>query len=206
MPDLASALRAALPEGVMLGQALQAQPLMPGEALAGAIAARQREFALGRTAARAALAGLGLAPVAIPAGADRAPVWPEGLTGSITHCQGAYLAIAGRLRQWAGLGLDAEPLSPLEPGLWPSLLAGGEALQDGRQALALFVAKEAAYKAQYALSRTLFDFATLRLIWDGDRFVAVFTRPVAPFPKGAALSGQIVRTDRHLAAFAAIAA
>lgn len=206
MPDLAPALRAVLPDGVMLGQALQAQPLLPGEALPAAIAARQREFALGRTAARAALAALGSAAVAIPAGEDRAPVWPEGLTGSITHCHEACLAIAGRLGQWAGLGLDAEPLSPLDPDLWPSLLAEGEVVQDGLQALALFVAKEAAYKAQYTISRTLFDFATLRLIWHGDRFVAVFTRPVPPFPQGAALSGQIVRTDRHLAAFVAVAA
>jgi 4'-phosphopantetheinyl transferase EntD len=206
MPDLATALRPLLPGGVTLGQAAAALPLMPGEAIGAAVPARLEEFALGRTAARAALSALGQAPVAIAAGADRAPVWPEGVTGSITHCAGACLAVAGHSRQWAGLGLDAEPLSPLDPDLWPGLLARGEDLRDGMQALALFVAKEAAYKAQYALSRQLFDFATLRLTWTGDRFAAAFTRPVPPFAAGAVLSGQVVRTARHLAALVAIAA
>jgi 4'-phosphopantetheinyl transferase EntD len=206
MPDLATALRPVLPDGVTLGQAAAALPLVPGEAIGSAAPARLEEFALGRTAARAALAALGQGPVAIPAGTDRAPVWPEGTTGSITHCAGACLAVTGHSRQWAGLGLDAEPLRPLEPDLWPALLAEGEDLRDGMQALAHFVAKEAAYKAQYPLSRQLFDFATLRLTWAGDRFAAAFTHPVAPFAKGAVLSGQVVRTARHLAALVAIAA
>lgn len=206
MPELAAALRAALPAGIALGEAAAAPSLWPGEALPGAIPARLAEFAAGRSAARAALRALGRPEAALPAGPDRAPVWPAGVTGAITHCAGACLAIAGPVSRWAGLGLDAEPLQPLDPALWPLLLAGGEQVGDGWQALALFVAKEAAYKAQYALSRCLFDFATLRLDWAGDGFAAIFTRPVPPFPSGAVLSGQIVRSPGHLAALVAIAA
>ncbi|MBL4928222.1 4'-phosphopantetheinyl transferase family protein [Fuscibacter oryzae] len=205
MPDLLAALRAVLPSGVV-SAAPDDSPLWPVEQIGPAVPGRLAEFAAGRSAARAAMRALGHNPAAIPAGADRAPLWPAGLTGSITHCAGACLAVVGRTTQWAGLGLDAEPVANLEPALWPTLLAEGESVADGQAALALFVAKEAAYKAQYALSRQLFDFQTLRLIWQGDRFGAAFTRAVAPFASGTVLSGQMVRTSGHLAAFVAIAA
>lgn len=205
MPDLLAALRQMLPADVAIA-APDGSPPWPGEQIGAAVPRRLAEFAAGRSAARAAMRALGHAPAAIPAGPDRAPLWPAGLTGSITHCDGACLAIMGQTQHWSGLGLDAEPAASLDPALWPTLLAAGESLADGQSALALFVAKEAAYKAQYALSQQLFDFQTLRLIWQGDRFGAEFTRAVPPFPSGAVLSGQLVRTPRHVAAFVAIAA
>ncbi len=205
MPDLLAALQRVLPAGVAIA-APDGGALWPGEQTGAAVPRRLEEFAAGRSAARAAMRALGCEPAAIPAGPDRAPIWPRGLSGSITHCTGACLAVMGQTRHWAGLGLDAEPVADLDPALWPSLLAEGEKVADGQSALALFVAKEAAYKAQYALSQQLFDFQTLRLIWQGNRFGAAFTRAVAPFPSGAVLSGQMVRTQDHLAAFVAIAA
>jgi 4'-phosphopantetheinyl transferase EntD len=205
MPDLLLALRQVLPAGVAIAAPEGGHP-WPGEQIGAAVPGRLAEFAAGRSAARAAMRALGHAPMAIPAGPDRAPVWPTGMTGSITHCAGACLAVVAQTQHWAGLGLDAEPVSELDPALWPTLLAAEESVADGQAALALFVAKEAAYKAQYALSQQLFDFQTLHLIWQGDRFGARFTRDVAPFASGAVLSGQLVRTRDHLAAIVAIAA
>lgn len=205
MPDLLAALRSALPPGIAIA-APDGGALWPGEEIGAAVPRRREEFRAGRAAARAAMAALGVAPAAVSVGPDRAPIWPDGLVGTITHCAGACLAMVGGVGRWAGLGLDAEPLTPLEPALWPLLLAPGETVTDGHSALALFVAKEAAYKAQYALSRQLFDFQTLHLTWQGDRFTANFTRNVPPFSPGATLSGQVVRSPHHLAAFVAIAA
>ncbi|GAB1479836.1 hypothetical protein MASR2M74_24040 [Paracoccaceae bacterium] len=203
MPDLATALRDLLPEGVALGLPVAGD--LPMEHPGPAIATRRAEFAAGRAAARAAMAALGLPPAPIPMGEDRAPVWPLGVTGSISHCTGACLAVAGMADHWCGLGVDVEPLAPLDPSLWPVILCPTEG-QGGLLALRSFVAKEAAYKAQYPLSRTVFDFHTLRLDWQGDFFTARFTRPVAPFWPGAVLQGQLVQAGGFLAAFVAVTA
>ena len=203
MPDLAAALRDLLPEGVALG--LPGTGDLPLEDPGPAVPTRRAEFAAGRAAARAAMAALGLPPAPIPMGEDRAPVWPAGVTGSISHCAGACLAVAGLTERWGGLGVDVEPLAPLDPSLWPVILTPTEG-QGGLLALRSFVAKEAAYKAQYPLSRTVFDFHTLRLDWQGDAFTTRFTRPVAPFRLGAVLEGRLMQADGFLAAFVAVAA
>ena len=111
-----------------------------------------------------------------------------------------------RTADWAAIGLDAEPLRPIDAALWPTLLAEGERVKDGMQALSLFVAKEAAYKAQYTLTRQLFGFQTLCIHWQGDSFLAEFTEVVAPFAQGHRLSGQMVRSQTHLACFVALSA
>ena len=46
---------------------------------------RRRDFALGRSCARAALAELGHGEAVIAKGDDGAPLWPPGIAGSITH-------------------------------------------------------------------------------------------------------------------------
>ena len=200
MPDLTAALRAVLPPGVVLGQGRDA-PLWPGETVPGAVPARLAEFARGRDAARAAIRGLGHAPAAIPMNPDRSPQWPPGLTGSISHCAGACLAIAGLRADFAGLGLDVEPVAPLDPDLWPVILRPEDRAQDP---LAVFVAKEAVYKAQYPITGVLFDFHTLSVSLTGDRFAATFHRAVGRFAAGRVLHGRLIQRARHIAAVCAI--
>lgn len=81
---------------------------LPGECLEAASPSRRREFAAGRACAREALARLGFAPTAIPRGPDRAPQWPLGVVGSITHCRGFCAAAVTRCEAHRALGLDAE--------------------------------------------------------------------------------------------------
>lgn len=200
MPDLATALRAALPPGVVLGQG-RAEPLWPGEAVPGAVPARLAEFALGRSAARAAMRALGVPPMAVPMQADRSPLWPTGLTGSISHCAGACFAILARRADSVGLGLDIEPVQPLDPDLWPVILRPEERSLDP---LTVFVAKEAAYKAQYAVTGRVFDFQTLSVTLDGQGFIARFQQDVGQFATGSALAGRMVQTARHRAAICAV--
>ncbi|RRH77933.1 4'-phosphopantetheinyl transferase family protein [Falsigemmobacter faecalis] len=152
--------------GFGAAEAAEGGQLYPGEQ-AGTpgrvVPHRQAEFLAGRMAARAAMADLGFAPAAVPRGADRAPLWPEGLCGSLTHTEGLALAVV--LRQ--GLlspGLDLEPATDLPAELIPAILTPAERIwaaaqpQPGLAARLIFVAKEAGYKAQYPLSRSLLSF------------------------------------------------
>ena len=138
--------------------------LFPAEEreVAGAGDKRRREFTTARRCARRALARLGLAPVALPVGPTGAPVWPAGVTGSITHCDGYRAAAAARTADLAGLGIDAEPHAPVPPAVRDGITSASERahldrLHDIRPGVhwdrLLFSAKESVYKA--CSSRTL---------------------------------------------------
>ena len=116
---------------------------------------RQREFALGRACARAALEKLGHGEALIGRCANGAPLWPDGVTGSITHTKGYAAALAGATSQFRGIGVDAERVGGVTRDLWPRLFDACErdqllALDDAGQlvmATLFFTAKEACYKA-----------------------------------------------------------
>ncbi|MEZ5798312.1 MAG: 4'-phosphopantetheinyl transferase superfamily protein [Paracoccaceae bacterium] len=206
MPDQAALLalaRRLVPPGVAVAAADPGRryPLLAGEALPRAVPARLDEFSAGRHAARRSLLALGVAVAPIPMAEDRAPVWPAGVSGSITHSRSLCLAAA---RRGPGLGLDLEPDEDLPADLWQTILTGQEAdwlrghPEPGRAARLAFSAKEAAYKAQYAESRTLFGFDTLALAFDGAGFTATFRHPIAPFGQGHVLTGRWGRAAGHV--------
>jgi 4'-phosphopantetheinyl transferase EntD len=128
-------------------------------ALGRPTARRCREFVSARACARDALSVLGTpvrAADGVPAGPDGRPLWPEGVVGSITHCEGFRACAVGRRAQLAGLGIDAEPHRPLPLGVLNAVSTGAE--RDAlpgcglvRWDLLLFGAKEAAYKASSAV-------------------------------------------------------
>lgn len=159
-----------------------APPPLPGEDVPRAIPARRAEFAAGRAAARAAMTDAGLPAVAIPMGPDRAPVWPAGAFGSITHTEGVALAVAGR----APLGLDAEPDADLPDDLI-AIVAPGHA---PRSARLIFAAKEAAYKCQYPLTRQLLDFDAFSIDVTDRALTARLTLPVPPLARGTIFAGR----------------
>jgi enterobactin synthetase component D len=145
------------------------------ESLRGAAPRRLREFAAGRHCAREALAGLGLAGVAVPRRADRRPAWPAGVVGSISHSGGYCAAVVARRSGCSGLGFDAERWGRVTPALWRRIATapevawlrglGGDA---DRAATLLFSAKEAFYKAQYARSERFVGFADAAFHPGGD--------------------------------------
>ena len=136
-----------------------------------ATAARRREFAVGRACARAALRRLGYRGQAIPADDDRAPVWPDGLIGSITHCAGFTAAAVARRVDLTMLGIDAERAGRLDDDV-AEHVAGDE--ERGRAndelgidaGVVLFSAKEAVYKAWYPVTRRWLDFDAVTLSID----------------------------------------
>lgn len=213
MPDLqrlAALARALLPPGTAVAATDPRvnHRLLPGEALPGAVPARLAEFSAGRAAARMALAELGLPAIAVPHGADRAPVWPPGVAGTITHSATACLAAVSRSAR--GLGLDLEPDAPLDPALWDTVLLPAEAAfvaegpDAGRNAMLVFSAKEAVYKAQYPLTRLLFGFDRLALTpLPPQAFAARFTVDTAHFHAGDTVLVRHARAEGHILTAAA---
>ena len=177
--------------------------LLPGEerAIARAVASRRREFSAGRACARTAMAALGAGALPILQGADRAPVWPDGLVGSITHTDTWCAAAVARTGDGIqAIGLDVEPAEPIDPALLRIICLAEERKLAGERSLygrLIFSAKESAYKAQYQLTRTLLGFHAMRIALDeqAQRFVAVFQKDVAPFSRGDRLEGRFLLQD-----------
>jgi 4'-phosphopantetheinyl transferase EntD len=125
----------------------------------GAVKARRDEFHTGRRLARAALARLGCAPTVIPIGVGRAPIWPSGFRGSISHSRGVCIAHVGRARELLGVGVDIELDTPLPNELTALICRPDEDLDCApRSTLSRFVAKEAFFKAYFPETRAFLDF------------------------------------------------
>lgn len=85
------------------------QGLTLPEKLTTAIAKRRLEFLAGRFCAQAALAGLGIgAQDTLEISQSKAPKWPTGVIGSITHTKNYAAAVVGKSTTWQGLGIDSE--------------------------------------------------------------------------------------------------
>jgi 4'-phosphopantetheinyl transferase EntD len=146
--------------------------------LESAIDKRRREFATGRMCARAALRRLGYPPSAILRGSRGEPLWPEGVVGSITHCDGYRAAAVARSSEILTIGIDAEPHERLPDGVLGQI-ARAEELARLRRLCSempqlhwdrlLFSAKESVYKACYPLSRRWLDFEQVSIAFDSSR-------------------------------------
>jgi 4'-phosphopantetheinyl transferase EntD len=159
-------------------------------ALGRAVGKRRREFVTGRACARQALMRLGSHPSSVPSGPRGAPVWPQGVVGSITHCRG-YVACAVASREiLAAVGIDAEPHEPLNRGILPDIVAPAEnrrvsdlsaAWPDVHWDSVWFSAKEAVYKAWFPLTGRWLGFHDAEVTLDGanGRFVARLLVPGA---------------------------
>ena len=161
--------RCDLPPGFGWGVSGHADPgilsAIEARAVARAIPSRQAEFAGGRAAARRAMAMIGATEVPVPMGPDRAPRWPDGLIGSISHDAGLCVAAVAR-RGWVrSVGLDIAPDAPLALDIEPEITRPDEAqVGDPTTGLRLrFGAKEAVFKAQYPLTGLLFGFQAVHV-------------------------------------------
>lgn len=148
-------------------------PLFPEEAQAigNAVAKRRIEFTAGRHCARLAMAQLGHPACAIPRGPDRAPVWPSGLVGSITHSTDLCAAVVARSDCFRTVGIDTELIDAIPAELVEDILRPDEAGEINRNArpdgadwpTLYFCLKEAAYKAFYPTRRRIIGFQDMRV-------------------------------------------
>ncbi|WP_372674633.1 4'-phosphopantetheinyl transferase [Aquicoccus sp.] len=176
LAELATALERVLPPGVAMAVEDPAAPegglfAVEAEAMSRAVPARRTEFAAGRRAAHRAMARLGLAPAPVAMGPDRAPVWPRGLIGSISHCEGGCAALVARMADMQAVAVDLEPDADLPDDLLPVVCSPAERawLRDlapartGRMARLIFSVKECVYKLQYPLTGKIMEFSDIEV-------------------------------------------
>lgn len=153
--------------------------MWPSEAATVATASQKRrsEFAAVRALARRALSSMDREPAAIPRGGKGMPVWPTGVVGTMTHCDGYRAAALAEASDFRSVGVDVEPHAPLPRGVldtvslpeerdWVRAAAMGE--PGVHWDLLLFTAKEATYKVWYPLTRRWLGFADARVTFRVD--------------------------------------
>ncbi|WNO11145.1 4'-phosphopantetheinyl transferase [Teredinibacter sp. KSP-S5-2] len=159
------------------------------ENLSNAVAKRKADFLCGRIAAKCCLQFAGLlnhesVGFTLPVGNRRAPIWPEGVIGSITHTVKMASAVVAKSAQCKGIGIDIEHWVEEETyhNINSHILTDAEhALMNSssfskEQILTLiFSAKEALFKALYPSVKVYFDFLDAELThWDEDSSMLVF--------------------------------
>lgn len=192
----------------VLHSAARAAPeLLPAEraAVAKAVASRREEFAWGRSCARRALTLLGYGAPPIPVAADRAPVWPEGVVGSITHCEGFVAAAVSEASLLKGLGIDVELAAPLAREEAEIVCSDREMrapdAAHGLRAKLLFSAKEAFHKCVAPQTGVTLEFRDVSIEVDeagsGFRVVAE-TEASRRLGILDAVEGRFCRTPNHV--------
>lgn len=178
-----------------------------------AVDKRRREFAAGRVLARRALAELGApdGPL-LAAEGGRAPVWPAGFVGSISHTSDYAAAAAARADEVMALGIDVEDWSRFRDRLEGAILSQAEIARElsglegeARQIAMglLFSAKEAFYKCQHPLTAVRLGFHDAEVEMDlaGGGFRLTLLREAGPLAAGLSVEGrQVVAAGRVAAA------
>jgi enterobactin synthetase component D len=143
------------------------------EALHRAVPRRKAEYIAGRFCAARAIEALGGSGFdgEIRSSPRGAPVWPDGLVGSITHTRGFASAVIARAGDMRSLGIDSERIMtevvmrdieaticrPEERGVPRG------ALSPAVYATLVFSAKESVFKCIYPLVRRMFWFEHARI-------------------------------------------
>jgi 4'-phosphopantetheinyl transferase EntD len=170
--------------------------------IARSVVKRRNEFVTVRHCARMALSDLGVAPAPILKGEKGEPCWPDGVVGSLTHCDGYRGAVVGRVDTVRSVGIDAEPHGVLPDGVLDAVSLGVErtelaALPAGLHwDRILFCAKEATYKAWFPLTRRWLGFEDAHIAFgiDSDGATGEFVSEILIDPS--ALSGPPLTTMR----------
>lgn len=170
-------------------------PLFPEEQamVARAVVKRRREFTSARACAHAALSQLDVPAAALLSDSSGAPLWPAGVVGSITHCDGYRACAVARADELAAIGIDAEPNEALPNGLLRDIALPRE--RESLQVLMceaptirwdrlLFSMKEAVYKAWYPLARSWLGF---------EDAIVTIDRRLKAFSARLLVSGPVVR-------------
>ena len=108
----------------------------------------------------------------VPVGANRAPLWPHGFVGSISHAGELALAVAAPSSLIRAIGVDLEPALPLDQELLnrvcrPEELARLQTSPNPLlQAKLVFSAKESVYKCLAPLMGIFLEFDDLEILFD----------------------------------------
>ena len=114
-PSLQKAIDALSLQGIIIGHRAispgDEHALMPEEAAAFAtsVVVVRRASGSARVVARQLLAQFGLPRCALPKSSSGAPIWPNGIVGSMSHNSCVAVAAVAMRRDFCALGIDVEP-------------------------------------------------------------------------------------------------
>lgn len=213
--EVIAALRAVLPPGIALaggriGEATTSPYAVETATLVRAVDKRRREFVAGRHYARMAMSHLGLPAVPIAVLPSRAPDWPQGIAGSISHARDACVAVVAKQSEFVGVGVDIESSTPLSAELYATVCRPAEfvatSLTTGDQAKLLFVVKEAFFKLYHPVTGHFLDFLDVDVRLDLPRGAFRLTlREGAPELRGEHIfTGSCGRAGPYCFAFIAL--
>ena len=202
---------------LLIADDFQRSAVPPPASIQRSVAKRQAEFLAGRLCARAALQQLDNLDCVPAIGEDRAPVWPQHISGSITHSSGHAAAIVGHKAQWRGLGMDLENVLSLERAerLAGEILTAAELqrmamLPREQHALLVtltFSAKESLFKALYPIVQKRFYFEHAEVLeWseNGQVRLRLLTELSGEWCHGKELVGQFAVDGEQLLSLVAI--
>lgn len=158
--------------------------------LKSAVLKRRAEYLAGRYAARQLLQEVGCNGV-VATGSDRAPIWPTGWRGSISHTETWAIAILAPYNFSIGLGVDIETFRPeIMREITTAFttpderdVLGASRLPFETALLIVFSAKESLFKALYPLVQQIFGFEVAKLCEldaHNNRFTMELTRQLTP--------------------------
>ena len=128
----------------------------------GATFKRQTEFRAGRHCAHSLLNQLGYPDFALLKQADRQPLWPSDVVGSISHTQNFCMAACASAYRIKLLGLDVENNLALDDDILDSTHHAAEKLYLAEHpvlpARLIFSIKESIFKCLYPQVKKYFDF------------------------------------------------
>jgi enterobactin synthetase component D len=144
------------------------------EAMIKAVPKRQGEFLAGRVLVQTALRLLGHQKFSVAIGKHRAPIWPPGLSGSISHSEGRCVCVIVPDER-ASVGIDIEKIasgrsfeaifSQTLDSRERDMIASQAEFDVNVLASLVFSAKETLFKALYPIVGEYFDFDAAQLVY-----------------------------------------
>ena len=147
------------------------------------------------------------------ADADRAPQWPPGFVGSITH-SARFAAVAVMPQSMArAVGIDAEGILTADQQLLvrqfcavddelDALLRGASSLSEAQILTLCFSAKEAVFKCLYPLVKRYFDFTCVRIVAVDEAMnllsIQVLDAEIARYADASVLTGSFQFAEGHV--------
>lgn len=130
------------------------------------------EFLAGRWCAEEALQCLGAGSTHVAMAPNRAPIWPAGVVGSITHSGDFAAAAVAWAKDIAGLGIDSEQI--IDPAAArdiadicmvdeSTLVKATDDRSFGEFCTFVFSAKEAVFKCLFPLTQKFLEFSDVRI-------------------------------------------
>lgn len=187
LPEGISAQARIIDDSSELALAQLGRDLVPPSLSGRVVAKRRHEFYAGRWCASHALFALSGRHYSVGVADNRAPIWPAGFCGSISHSHGLALAAVASKQDFASLGVDLEYISDV-PGdaqwreqiVLPEELALVQAQLSDVALAAIFSAKETLFKALNPLCGCFFEFLDARLVaCDGQDLVLELCRDLS---------------------------